>query len=75
MRHRTLGQHPPVRRRGEQLVQNAGPVIGVVPVDQHAAFAIAYRGDQTADGLLRVYREAVTEHRALIAARLEAYAW
>ena len=31
--------------------------------------------DRTADGLLRVYREAVTEHRSLIAARLEEYAW
>jgi D-inositol-3-phosphate glycosyltransferase len=31
--------------------------------------------DRTAEGLLRVYREAVTEHRSLIAARLEEYAW
>ncbi|MEU4216048.1 D-inositol-3-phosphate glycosyltransferase [Actinoplanes sp. NPDC026623] len=32
--------------------------------------------DRTADGLLRVYREAVTEHRALIAARLAgSFSW
>ncbi|HEU4350073.1 MAG TPA: D-inositol-3-phosphate glycosyltransferase [Actinoplanes sp.] len=31
--------------------------------------------DRTAEGLLRVYREAVTEHRSLIAARIEEYAW
>jgi D-inositol-3-phosphate glycosyltransferase len=31
--------------------------------------------DRTAEGLLRVYREAVTSHRAMIAQRLEAYAW
>ena len=31
--------------------------------------------DRTAEGLLRVYREAVTAHRSLIAARLEEYAW
>ncbi|HEV7963887.1 MAG TPA: D-inositol-3-phosphate glycosyltransferase [Actinoplanes sp.] len=34
---------------------------------RHAA---NFSWDRTADGLLRVYREAVTEHRALIAARL-----
>jgi D-inositol-3-phosphate glycosyltransferase len=39
------------------------------------AHAAGFSWDRTADGLLRVYREAVTEHRALIAARLEAYAW
>jgi len=38
--------------------------------------AADFSWDRTAEGLLRVYREAVTEHRALIAARLEgAYAW
>ena len=41
--------------------------------------AVAHAGhfswDRTAEGLLRVYREAATEHRALIARRLEAYAW
>jgi D-inositol-3-phosphate glycosyltransferase len=31
--------------------------------------------DLTAEGLLRVYREAVTEHRELIAARLAEFAW
>jgi D-inositol-3-phosphate glycosyltransferase len=32
--------------------------------------------DRTADGLLRVYREAVTQHRALIAARLAgSFSW
>jgi D-inositol-3-phosphate glycosyltransferase len=40
------------------------------------AHAAEFSWDRTAEGLLRVYREAVTEHRALIAARLEgAYAW
>ena len=40
------------------------------------AHAAGFSWDRTAEGLLRVYREAVTEHRALIAARLEgAYAW
>ena len=39
------------------------------------AHAAGFSWDRTADGLLRVYREAVTERRALIAARLEAYAW
>jgi D-inositol-3-phosphate glycosyltransferase len=42
---------------------------------RHAA---NFSWDRTAEGLLRVYREAVTEHRALIEARLAdvgAYAW
>ncbi|MGK5679415.1 D-inositol-3-phosphate glycosyltransferase [Actinoplanes sp. URMC 104] len=39
------------------------------------AHASDFSWDRTAEGLLRVYREAVTEHRALIAQRLEAYAW
>ncbi|MCA2213738.1 D-inositol-3-phosphate glycosyltransferase [Jidongwangia harbinensis] len=39
------------------------------------AHAADFSWDRTAEGLLRVYREAVTEHRALIGARLEAYAW
>jgi D-inositol-3-phosphate glycosyltransferase len=39
---------------------------------QHAA---NFSWDRTAEGLLRVYREAVTEHRALIAARLSEFAW
>ncbi|XVU24952.1 D-inositol-3-phosphate glycosyltransferase [Actinoplanes sp. CA-054009] len=44
-----------------------------------AAAAVAHASDfswdRTAEGLLRVYREAVTEHRELIRQRLEAYAW
>lgn len=40
---------------------------------EHAA---DFSWDRTAEGLLRVYREAVTEHRELITARLAgAYAW
>jgi len=40
---------------------------------RHAA---NFSWDRTADGLLRVYREAVTEHRALIAARLAgSFSW
>jgi D-inositol-3-phosphate glycosyltransferase len=40
------------------------------------AHAAQFSWDRTAEGLLRVYREAATEHRALITARLEgAYAW
>ena len=39
------------------------------------AHAADFSWDRTAEGLLRVYGEAVTEHRSLIAARLEAYAW
>jgi len=40
------------------------------------AHAAAFSWDRTAEALLRVYREAVTEHRALIAARLdEACVW
>jgi D-inositol-3-phosphate glycosyltransferase len=40
------------------------------------AHAAEFSWDRTAEGLLRVYRETVTEHRALIAARLDkAYAW
>jgi D-inositol-3-phosphate glycosyltransferase len=39
---------------------------------RHAA---NFSWDRTAEGLLRVYREAVTEHRALIAARLSEFAW
>jgi D-inositol-3-phosphate glycosyltransferase len=40
------------------------------------AHAANFSWDRTAEGLLQVYREAVTEHRALIEARLsEAYAW
>ncbi len=35
-----------------------------------ARHASNFSWDRTAEGLLRVYREAVTEHRALIAARL-----
>jgi D-inositol-3-phosphate glycosyltransferase len=38
--------------------------------------ATNFSWDRTADGLLRVYREAVTEHRALIAARLAgSFSW
>ncbi|GLY03281.1 MULTISPECIES: D-inositol-3-phosphate glycosyltransferase [Actinoplanes] len=36
-----------------------------------AAHASRFSWDRTADDLLRVYRDAVTEHRALIAARVE----
>ncbi len=40
------------------------------------AHAAQFSWDRTAEGLLRVYREAATERRALITARLEgAYAW
>ena len=39
------------------------------------AHAEHFSWDRTAEGLLRVYREAVIEHRAMIAQRLEAYAW
>jgi D-inositol-3-phosphate glycosyltransferase len=40
------------------------------------AHAADFSWDRTAEGLLRVYREAVTEHRELITARLAgAYAW
>ncbi|GLY95432.1 D-inositol-3-phosphate glycosyltransferase [Actinoplanes sp. NBRC 103695] len=39
------------------------------------AHATCFSWDRTAEELLRVYREAVTAHRALIAARVEAYAW
>jgi D-inositol-3-phosphate glycosyltransferase len=40
------------------------------------AHAADFSWDRTASGLLRVYREAVTEHRELITARLAgAYAW
>ncbi|WP_232050414.1 D-inositol-3-phosphate glycosyltransferase [Actinoplanes sp. OR16] len=50
-------------------------------VSKLAAGAVAHASqfswDRTADNLLRVYRDAVTEHRALIRARLEGatYAW
>ncbi|WP_438867428.1 D-inositol-3-phosphate glycosyltransferase [Paractinoplanes ferrugineus] len=40
-----------------------------------AAHAAGFSWDRTAEGLLRIYRAAVLEHRAMIAARLEAYAW
>jgi D-inositol-3-phosphate glycosyltransferase len=39
------------------------------------AHAAGFSWDRTAEGLLAVYREAVVQHRAMIAARLEAYAW
>jgi D-inositol-3-phosphate glycosyltransferase len=39
------------------------------------AHAAQFSWDRTAEGLLGVYREAVTEHRELIAGRLAAYAW
>ncbi|MEV4344197.1 D-inositol-3-phosphate glycosyltransferase [Actinoplanes sp. NPDC049596] len=39
------------------------------------AHASDFSWDRTAEGLIRVYREAVTEHRELIRQRLEAYAW
>ncbi|GIF24264.1 D-inositol-3-phosphate glycosyltransferase [Actinoplanes tereljensis] len=37
--------------------------------------AAGFSWDRTAEGLLQVYREAVVQHREMIAARLEAYAW
>jgi D-inositol-3-phosphate glycosyltransferase len=40
------------------------------------AHAAEFSWDRTAEGLLQVYREATTEHRALIASRMEkCYAW
>jgi D-inositol-3-phosphate glycosyltransferase len=39
---------------------------------EHAA---GFSWDRTAEGLLRVYREAMVQHRAMITERLEAYAW
>jgi D-inositol-3-phosphate glycosyltransferase len=39
------------------------------------AHAADFSWDRTAEGLLAVYREAVVQHRAMIAARLEAYVW
>jgi D-inositol-3-phosphate glycosyltransferase len=39
------------------------------------AHAAQFSWDRTAEHLLRVYRDAVSEHRALIAARLEGAAW
>ncbi|GID66494.1 D-inositol-3-phosphate glycosyltransferase [Actinoplanes cyaneus] len=39
------------------------------------AHASQFSWDRTAERLLRVYRDAVSEHRALIAARLEGAAW
>jgi D-inositol-3-phosphate glycosyltransferase len=39
------------------------------------AHASDFSWDRTAEGLLHVYRDAVTEHRTLIAKRLEEYAW
>jgi D-inositol-3-phosphate glycosyltransferase len=39
---------------------------------QHAA---GFSWDRTAEGLLRVYREAMVQHRAMITERLAAYAW
>jgi D-inositol-3-phosphate glycosyltransferase len=39
------------------------------------AHAAHFSWDRTAEGLLRVYRDAVSEHRALIESRLAAYAW
>jgi D-inositol-3-phosphate glycosyltransferase len=53
----------------------AAPAYRQVLSEGAVAHAACFSWDRTADGLLRVYREAVTEHRALIAARLEAYAW
>jgi D-inositol-3-phosphate glycosyltransferase len=53
----------------------AAPAYRQVLSEGAVAHAARFSWDRTADGLLRVYREAVTEHRALIAARLEAYAW
>jgi D-inositol-3-phosphate glycosyltransferase len=52
----------------------AAPAYRRVLSEGAVAHAAGFSWDRTADGLLRVYREAVTEHRALIAARLEAYA-
>jgi D-inositol-3-phosphate glycosyltransferase len=52
----------------------AAPAYRRVLSEGAVAHAAGFSWDRTAEGLLRVYREAVTEHRALIAARLEAYA-
>jgi D-inositol-3-phosphate glycosyltransferase len=43
--------------------------------DGAVSHAAGFSWDRTAENLVQVYREAVTEHRALIAKRLEAYAW
>ncbi|GGK83098.1 D-inositol-3-phosphate glycosyltransferase [Mangrovihabitans endophyticus] len=40
--------------------------------DGAVAHAAGFSWDRTADGLIEVYREAVTEHRRMIAARLDA---
>jgi D-inositol-3-phosphate glycosyltransferase len=53
----------------------AAPAYRRVLSEGAVAHAAGFSWDRTAEGLLRVYREAVTEHRALIAARLDAYAW
>ena len=53
----------------------AAPAYRRVLSEGAVAHAAGFSWDRTAEGLLRVYREAVTEHRALIAARLEAFAW
>jgi D-inositol-3-phosphate glycosyltransferase len=53
----------------------AAPAYRRVLSEGAVAHAAGFSWDRTAEGLLRVYREAVIEHRALIAARLEAYAW
>ena len=53
----------------------AAPAYRRVLSEGAVVHAAGFSWDRTAEGLLRVYREAVTEHRALIAARLEAYAW
>jgi D-inositol-3-phosphate glycosyltransferase len=37
--------------------------------------ASGFSWDRTAEGLLAVYREAVVQHREMIAARIESYAW
>jgi D-inositol-3-phosphate glycosyltransferase len=52
----------------------AAPAYRRVLSEGAVAHAAGFSWDRTAEGLLRVYRDAVTEHRALIAARLEAYA-
>jgi D-inositol-3-phosphate glycosyltransferase len=53
----------------------AAPAYRRVLSEGAVAHAAGFSWDRTAEGLLRVYREAVIEHRELIAVRLDAYAW
>ncbi|AGL21182.1 glycosyl transferase [Actinoplanes sp. N902-109] len=69
------GHHPGDWSRvlGELLLAPARRLQLSVGAVRHAA---GFSWDRTAEGLLRVYREAVAEHRALIAARLAgSFSW